>query len=53
MNVPANSELVETITRTNRPYFVLQGDVCALLATKDHVNDFLYDGGASSLTRRG
>ena len=24
-------------------YFVLDGNVCALLATKDHVNLFLYD----------
>jgi len=37
-------EVIETIKRTNRPYFVLQGDICALLATKDHVNVFLYDG---------
>ena len=28
-----------------QPYFVLQGNVCALLAAKDHVNVFLYDGG--------
>ena len=28
-----------------RPYFVLEGNVCALLAAKDHVNLFLYDGG--------
>ena len=34
-----------------QPYFVLQGNVCALLAAKDHVNVFLYDGG-SSPTRR-
>jgi hypothetical protein len=27
-----------------QPYFVLQGNICALLATKDHVNVFLYDG---------
>jgi hypothetical protein len=27
-----------------RPYFVLEGNICALLATKDHVNVFLYDG---------
>ena len=26
-----------------QPYFVLDGNVCALLATKDHVNLFLYD----------
>jgi hypothetical protein len=28
-----------------QPYFVLEGNVCALLAAKDHVNVFLYDGG--------
>jgi hypothetical protein len=27
-----------------QPYFVLRGNVCALLAAKDHVNLFLYDG---------
>jgi hypothetical protein len=26
------------------PYFTLDGNVCALLAAKDHVNVFLYDG---------
>ena len=41
----ADPELVETIKRTVQPYFVLDGNVCALLATKDHVNVFLYDGG--------
>ena len=35
----------ETIKFTNRPYFVLEGNICALLAAKDHVNVFLYDGG--------
>ena len=40
----ADPAIVETIKRTNRPYFVLEGNVCALLATKDHVNVFLYDG---------
>lgn len=34
----------ETIKRRVQPYFVLEGNVCALLATKDHVNVFLYDG---------
>lgn len=38
-------EMSETIKRRDRPYFVLDGNVCALLATKDHVNLFLYDGG--------
>jgi hypothetical protein len=41
----ADEEVVETIKRTDRPYFVLQGNICALLAAKDHVNVFLYDGG--------
>jgi hypothetical protein len=39
----ADPEVTETIKRTDRPYFVLQGNVCALLAAKDHVNVFLYD----------
>lgn len=38
-------EVEETIKRTVQPYFVLQGNVCALLAAKDHVNVFVYDGG--------
>src|SRR5438552_10582541 len=41
----ADPEITETIKRTRQPYFVLQGNVCALLAAKDHVNIFLYDGG--------
>ena len=41
----ADPEVVETIKRTVQPYFVLQGNICALLAAKDHVNVFLYDGG--------
>jgi hypothetical protein len=40
----ADSELVETIKRTRQPYFVLKGNVCALLAAKDWVNVFLYVG---------
>ncbi len=40
----ADPDVTETIKRTNRPYFVLQGNICALLAAKDHVNIFLYDG---------
>jgi hypothetical protein len=40
----ADPEVEETIKRTVRPYFVLQGNICALLAAKDHVNVFLYDG---------
>ena len=37
-------EVTETVKRTDRPYFVLRGNICALLAAKDHVNVFLYDG---------
>jgi hypothetical protein len=40
----ADREVTETIKRTNRPYFVLEGNICALLAAKDHVNIFLSDG---------
>jgi hypothetical protein len=40
----ADPDVTETIKFTNRPYFVLQSNICALLATKDHVNVFLYDG---------
>lgn len=41
----ADPAVVETIKRRVQPYFVLDGNICALLATKDHVNVFLYDGG--------
>jgi hypothetical protein len=40
----ADPDVTETIKRTRQPYFVLQGNICALLAAKDHVNIFLYDG---------
>ena len=40
----ADPAIEETIKRSVQPYFVLDGNVCALLATKDHVNLFLYDG---------
>jgi hypothetical protein len=40
----ADPEVEETIKRTDRPYFVLAGNICALLAAKDHVNVFMYDG---------
>lgn len=40
----ADPEVVETIKRQVQPYFVLEGNICALLAAKDHVNVFLYDG---------
>jgi hypothetical protein len=41
----ADPDVAETIKRTIQPYFVLDGNICALLAAKDHVNVFLYDGG--------
>jgi hypothetical protein len=40
----ADPEVEETIKRTRQPYFVLHGNICALLAAKTHVNVFLYDG---------
>lgn len=40
----ADPQVTETIKRTVQPYFVLDGNVCALLAARDHVNVFLYDG---------
>jgi hypothetical protein len=41
----ADPEVVETIKRTVQPYFVLDGNVVALLAARDHITVFLYDGG--------
>jgi hypothetical protein len=40
----ADPDVTETVKRTKQPYFVLDGNICALLAAKDHVNVFLYDG---------
>jgi hypothetical protein len=40
----ADPEVTETIKRTKLPYFILEGNICALLAAKHHVNVFLYDG---------
>jgi hypothetical protein len=40
----ADPAVEETIKRTVQPYFVLEGNICAFLAAKDHVNVFLYDG---------
>ena len=39
----ADPDVEETVKRSVRPYFVLQGNICALLAAKDHVNVFIYD----------
>jgi hypothetical protein len=33
----------EAIKRKIYPYFVLDGNICALMGTKDHVNIFIYD----------
>ncbi len=41
----ADPAVEETTKRRVQPYFVLEGNICALLAAKDHVNVFLYDGG--------
>jgi len=41
----ADDAATETVKRSVQPYFVLDGNICALLAAKDHVNVFLYDGG--------
>src|SRR6266568_8007925 len=41
----ADPAVTETVKRRIQPYFVLDGNICALLATKDHINVFLYDGG--------
>lgn len=40
----ADPAMEETVKRKGQPYFVLDGNVCALLAAKNHVNVFLYDG---------
>jgi hypothetical protein len=39
----ADPGVTETIKRTNRPYFTLNGNICALLGTKDHLTIFIYD----------
>ena len=40
----ADPEVQETIKYRDRPYFVRDGNVCALLAARRHVCVFLYDG---------
>ena len=39
----ADPDVTETIKRTNRPYFILDGNICALLGAKDHLTVFIYD----------
>jgi hypothetical protein len=41
----ADPQVQEMTKRRAQPYFVLEGNFCAPLATKDHVNVFLHDGG--------
>lgn len=39
----AEPEVVETVKRTSWPFFALNGNICALQATKDHINIMIYD----------
>ena len=39
----ADPEVEEVIKRTRLPYFVLQGNIAALLGAKNHLNVFVYD----------
>jgi hypothetical protein len=39
----AEPNIREEIKFTHRPYFTYKGNVCALLAAKNHVNIFIYD----------
>ncbi|HEX6480925.1 MAG TPA: DUF1801 domain-containing protein [Ktedonobacteraceae bacterium] len=39
----ADPDVTETIKRTDRPYFTLNGNICALQGTRDHLNIFIYD----------
>jgi hypothetical protein len=39
----ADPDVEEVIKRRTQPYFVLDGNICALLGTKDHLNVFIYD----------
>jgi hypothetical protein len=39
----ADPDVTETIKRSTQPYFTLEGNICALLAAKDHINVFVYD----------
>lgn len=37
-------EVRESVKRKGQPYFELNGNVCAFLAAKEHLNLFTYDG---------
>jgi hypothetical protein len=43
----AEPEVLEEVRYGNRPYFLYRGVVCAMQATKDHLNVFLYEGGTA------
>ena len=47
----ADPDIEETIKRSRQPYFVLEGNVCALLAAKAHVNLALSINSTAPLTR--
>src|SRR5215469_13823159 len=39
----ADPDVTETIKRSRQPYFTLDGNICALLGAKNHLNIFIYD----------
>jgi len=39
----ADPEVEEVIKRSRQPYFVLHGNICALLGARNHLNVFIYD----------
>ena len=39
----ADPGIEETIKRTRLPYFTCEGNVCAILGARDHLNLFVYD----------
>jgi hypothetical protein len=39
----AEPAIIETIKRRTWPFFVLEGNICAFMAAKDHVNILIYD----------
>ena len=43
----AEPDILEEVRYGNRPYFLYRGAVCAMQATKDHLNVFLYEGGTA------
>ena len=47
----ADDNVEETIKRKILPYFTLEGNICAFMGTKDHVNIFIYDPIAADLDK--